>query len=137
MKACSFCLVITFIGIACSTSKNAGKSDLYKSSWQLEYVTGPRIAFEGLFPEKKPILRFNKKTGRVEGNDSCNGYHAPFTTDGRSLEFGEPGPSTLMYCGEGEQIFRKTLKKINGYHIKEGKLELLQDGLPMMRFRKV
>ena len=110
---------------------------LYSSTWELEYLSGPRIAFEGLYPDKKPQITFNKDTKKVVGNNGCNGYNADYTLNGNSIYFGEPGPSTLMYCGEGETFFLNTIKKINSYSIdKDGKLNLMMNEVTMMRFKK-
>ena len=125
---------------SCTTMKDKTSSaDLYNTTWELEYITGPRIAFEGLFPDKKPFIQFDEATKQVSGNAGCNGYSAPFTVKGKSLTFGEQGPATLMYCeGGGEQVFTKTIKDIDSYSIdKDGKLNLIMKDIPMMRFKKV
>ena len=42
----------------------------------------------------------------------------------------------MMYCGEGEQQFLSMMKKINKYSIdKDGKLILMINEVPMMRFK--
>jgi heat shock protein HslJ len=113
------------------------KDSLFNTSWELEFLSGPRIAFEGLFPDKKPNITFNKTTNKVEGNNSCNGYSADYTLKGNDISFGEPGPTTMMYCGEGETFFLKTIKKTNKYMIdSHGKLNLMIGDVPMMRFKK-
>lgn len=118
----------------CSTSKTAPTA-LYGPAWQLEYLSGPRIAFEKLFPEKKPFIAFIEADNLVQGNSGCNGYSAPYTLNGNAVSFGEPGPSTLMYCGEGENFFRNTMAKVNAWTIDDdGKLHLMIDGVTMMRF---
>jgi hypothetical protein len=45
----------------------------------------------------------------------------------------------MMFCdGGGEQQFLQQMKKITSYSIdKDGKLNLIQDDVPMMRFKKV
>ncbi|MNL10765.1 hypothetical protein D3C87_1315750 [compost metagenome] len=55
------------------------------------------------------------------------------------MTFGEPGPATMMFCdGGGEQQFLQQMKKITSYAIdKDGKLNLIQGDVPMMRFKKV
>ncbi|WP_029269969.1 META domain-containing protein [Flavobacterium sp. KJJ] len=138
--------VILFISVlalffnSCTTMKDTSKSDdLYNTSWELEYISGPRIAFEGLYPDKKPFIKFDKSKSQVFGNAGCNGYSAPFTLKGNSLTFGEQGPATMMFCeGGGEQTFLQMIKKIDSYAIdKDGKLNLLMNNIPMMRFKKV
>ena len=133
-----FVLILTLM-TACGSQKEMTKSDqLYDTTWQLEYMSGPRIAFDGLFPDKKPELTFNKTTNEVTGNNSCNGYTAKYTLNGSSISFGEPGPTTMMFCGEGEPQFLNMMKKINAFSFDaDGKLNLMMDEVPMMRFKKV
>lgn len=127
--------VLSIIIVSCETQNNEA---LFNTEWELEYISGPRIAFDGLYPDRKPQLRFNEETNRVEGNNSCNGYSADYEIDGNSITFGEPGPSTLMYCGEGETVFLNMVKKINKFQIDEdGKLNLMLDDVTMMRFHKM
>jgi len=111
---------------------------LYGHSWQLEYISGTKIAFEGLYPNKKPHITFNKEKHKVQGNNSCNGYSANYTIKDSSIYFSEPGPSTMMYCGEGEQAFLKMMEKVNRFSFDDnGKLNLMLDNVIMLRFKKV
>lgn len=136
LKILSFVLV-AFVLSACATSKNTSADALYGSTWEMNYISGPRIAFEGLYPDKKPKIMFNKETGKVEGNNSCNGYSADFKVDANTISFSEPGMSTMMFCGQGENVFLSTIKKINKYKIDQnGELNLMIDEVPMMRFKK-
>ncbi|WP_420457824.1 lipase family protein [Neolewinella sp.] len=108
---------------------------VYGTNWELEYLSGPRIAFTGLFPDQRPRITFDPTTKLVQGNSGCNGYSAPYKLAGDTLTFGEPGPTTMMYCGEGEGFFLRTLRQIETYHVDEnGNLLLLVDDVPMMRF---
>lgn len=132
--------VLTLLIASCATSKEAkSTANIYDTTWELEYISGPRIAFEGLYPNKKPQITFDQKETKVFGNNGCNGYSAPYTLKGNSLTFGEPGPTTMMYCdGGGEQQFVQQMKKITSYSVdKDGKLNLIQGDVPMMRFKKV
>ena len=137
----NYILISTFLVLvigSCITTKNTNSNDLYDSLWELEYISGTRIAFNGLYPERKPVISFNKATGKITGNNSCNGYTADFTIKGDNIDIGEPGPTTMMYCGDGEQQFLNMMEKINSISIdKEGKLNLMIGEIPMMRFRKV
>ncbi|MEQ8419028.1 MAG: META domain-containing protein [Arenibacter algicola] len=137
----NYILISTFIVLvigSCTTTKNTNSNDLYDSLWELEYISGTRIAFNGLYPERKPVISFNKATGKITGNNSCNGYTADFTIKGDNIDIGEPGPTTMMYCGDGEQQFLNMMEKINSISIdKEGKLNLMIGEISMMRYRKV
>lgn len=136
MKTAVALSLVLLLFTSCTTSKS--EEALYGSTWELEYLSGPRIAFEGLFANKKPQLEFNKEESKAIGNSGCNGYSAQFKVDGNTISFGEPGPSTLMYCGEGETFFRNTIKKVNRFKIDEnGKLNIMLNDVPMMRFKKI
>lgn len=135
-------LFVCFLALlisSCNSMKNAKTADnLSNTTWELEYISGPRIAFEGLYPDKKPRITFNTTTNEVNGTASCNGYMAKYTLDGKTISFGEPGPTTMMFCeGGGEQTFLQMMKKVNNYSIdKDGKLNLNVGEVPMMRFKK-
>lgn len=138
IKALQFVFLL-FLMTACGSQKDMINTDqLYNTTWQLEYMSGPRIAFDGLFPNKKPEIAFNKDNSQVTGTNSCNGYSANYTLDGKLISFGDPGPTTMMYCGEGEPQFLSMMKKINAFNFDaDGKLNLLIGEVPMMRFKKI
>lgn len=130
-----FIILLSIVFMSCTSTSN---DKLYNATWELEYASGPRIAFDGLFPNKKPQIAFNETTKRVQGNDSCNGYSADFTIEGDLISFGEPGPTTLMFCGNGEKVFLNLMKKINKYSFdSDGKLNLMIDDVPMLRFHNI
>ncbi|MBE8727818.1 META domain-containing protein [Flavobacterium hungaricum] len=136
----AFLSVLTLLFASCKTSQETKSSgNLYGTTWELEYISGPRIAFEGLYPNKKPQITFDQKEKQVYGNNGCNGYRAPYTLNENLLTFGEPGPATMMFCeGGGEEQFLQQMKKITSYEIdKDGKLNLIQGDVPMMRFKKI
>ncbi|WP_442589075.1 META domain-containing protein [Pedobacter sp. AW31-3R] len=128
---------------ACNTLKNAveASSDLSKlgGTWQLDYISGPRIAFNGLYPGKIPQMAFDIQGKRVSGNSSCNGFSGKLVADDTSISFNEPLASTKMACpGEGEAIFFETLKKVNKYTITgDTTLNFLSGDIAIMRFRKI
>lgn len=129
--------VMVILIFSCKTVQKIDNDKLFGPTWELEYLSGPRIAFQGLFKEKKPKIYFEKDTKKVMGNAGCNGYSADYRLNGKSISFSEPGPNTMMYCGEGEQHFLKALGKVDSYRIDEaGKLNLLVGPIPMLRFHK-
>ncbi len=124
---------------SCGTPKNSGGPGFpYATTWELDFISGTRIAFEGLFPDRKPVLTFDAGESTASGNSGCNGYSAPVEISGSSIEFGQPGPSTMMYCGPGENQFREMLQKVDGWEVNSnGKLTLLLGDIPMLRFKQV
>ena len=139
MKTISILLfsIFGFFVISCANKKNIKNDQLYNKTWELEYISGPRIAFVGLYPDRKPKITFYKSTKKVIGNNSCNGYAASYIVKDDAISFGEPGATTMMFCGEGEKVFLNTIKKINKFSVdKDGKLNLMINDVPMMRFKK-
>ncbi|GIZ08548.1 META domain-containing protein [Flavobacterium sp. UMI-01] len=129
-----FILLLT----SCASHQKDNNTQLYNTKWELEYITGPRIAFEALFPDNKPFIQFNKSTQQIEGNNSCNGFLADYTLHKNNITIKETGVTTLRYCGQGETIFKNTATKINQYKIDaDGKLNLLYNDVVMMRFKKM
>ncbi|KJD34612.1 lipoprotein [Tamlana nanhaiensis] len=133
-----YLLIIAITLVSCGSNKHTDSEKLYNTTWELEYISGSRIAFNGLYPDKKPKIKFDKTTGKVTGNNSCNGYSADYTLENNNISFGAPGPTTMMFCGSGEQQFLKIIKQINTFSFNDnGKLNLLLDDVAMMRFKKV
>ena len=108
-------------------------------NWQLTYITGPRIAFDGLYPDRKPTLSLDTEKGTVNGHTSCNSYSGRFARKGMSLSFPEPLAMTRMACaGLGESVFLQALQRVDGYGISpDGQtLTLLENGLAVMAFAR-
>lgn len=128
---------------SCNALKNTveASSDLSKlgGTWELSYISGPRIAFNGLYPARKPQMVFNLSDKRVSGNSSCNSFSGKLLADDTSINFNEPLAATKMACpGEGEAVFFETLKKVNKYSITgDTTLNFMMGDIAIMRFRKV
>lgn len=128
---------------SCNTLKNTvdASSDLSKleGRWELNYISGPRIAFNGLYPGKKPELLFALAEKRFSGNSSCNSLSGKLTADDTSITFNEPMVVTKMACpGEGEAIFFEMLKKVNKYEVAgDTTLNFMMGDIAIMRFKKV
>ncbi len=120
------------------SKKTASKASIYDTNWELEYITGPRITFEGLYPEEKPSITFNENEMTFGGNNSCNAYSGKLTVKENSIQFGD-AIKTMRFCeGGGEETFMNILGKVNKFAIdSEGKLLLQMDDITMMRFKKV
>ncbi len=142
MKKIIFILTITCMGfMSCNSTKSAMKSTTsLDGTWQLNYISGPRITFDGLYPNKKPTINFDLKENRVSGNASCNTYRGRLNVDGNKISFKEPMAMTRMMCIDiqGETTYMATLEKIDSYSISEdGKiLNFIMGDIAMMRFEK-
>ncbi|HMO62058.1 MAG TPA: META domain-containing protein [Ferruginibacter sp.] len=105
-------------------------------TWQLTYISGPKIAFEGLFPNKKPTIIFDFPEAQAHGNGGCNGYSAKVTVVGSTISFGD-ALSTMMACeGNGEPVYFKTLKTITSYRIEGNTLTMNMGEVPVLKFEK-
>lgn len=131
-----FCSVL----ISCNSVKTAnGQIAALQGAWELNYISGPRIAFGGLYPDNKPTITFNLKEDRVSGKNSCNSYSGTLNADGSKINFKQPMMVTKMFCpGEGENVYMNTLQKIDSYSVSEdGKtLNFMMGDIVMMRFEK-
>lgn len=134
-------LALAVVVVACTTKKNMGtKKDDLSGTWELDYISGPRIAFDGLYPNKKPFLKVEADSNRISGNTSCNNFFGKLNRDGHNISFKDGLGMTKMACpGQGESTFVSTFEKINKYDITdEGKtLHLIMGDIALMRFKRV
>ncbi|KAB7732659.1 META domain-containing protein [Rudanella paleaurantiibacter] len=125
-----------FLGAA-QTGAAGKNTGALGGSWELNYISGPRIAFGGLYPEQKPTLTFGTD-GRLSGNTSCNAFNGPVTVSGNGIRFADSMAMTRKMCpGEGETVFLNTLKRVNRYALSDpNTLVLLTDDVAVMRFTR-
>lgn len=142
MKKTFLFIFLSSILFSCNVFK-CKKGDSFsklEGTWELNYITGPKIAFDGLYPNKKPTIIFNTKDNQVSGNNSCNSYTGKLVVNGSKIDFTQPMAVTKMMCqdGQGEQVYLNTLQKITSYDITDdGKtLHLISGDIAMMRFTK-
>ncbi|WP_406844154.1 META domain-containing protein [Flavobacterium soyae] len=143
MKKISILIFLSLILLSCNIFK-CKKSDAVSKldgTWELNYITGPGITFEGLYPNKKPTINFNTKEKQVSGNNSCNSYTGKLVVNGNKIDFTQPMAVTKMMCMDGlqgEQTYMNTLKKITSFDIADdGKtLNFISGDIAMMRFTK-
>lgn len=104
-------------------------------NWELNYISGIKMAFEGLYPDKKPFINIDASTKKSKGNTSCNNFNATFTIDKGNIHFPETMAMTKMFCpGEGELIFLSALKTVSAYAVNENELTLFRENIAVMRF---
>ncbi|WP_418262651.1 META domain-containing protein [Flavobacterium faecale] len=138
MKHSLFLILILISTLtACKSAKetkNATKN--IEGNWTLNYISGSRIAFKGLYPNNAPEIIFETNTNMVKGNSSCNSFGSKYTIDNHKIQF-EPPFGTKKFCqGTGEQTFYNTLQKINRYSVVNDSLLFFVDDVVMMRFIK-
>lgn len=107
-------------------------------TWELNYITGSRIAFDGLYPNKKPTIVFDLANKTLSGNSSCNSFTGPLKVEGNKISFADPMAMTRMMCpGDGETVFLQTLQKVNSWSVSDGNtLNLIMGDIATMRFSK-
>lgn len=125
-----------FTGVSLGAGQSQVVSDI-NGTWELVYITGPRISFDGLYPEQKPELIINTLSNEANGNSSCNLFGCSITIQDNRISFGEPR-LTRMYCpGNGEETFLSMLKKVNRFSVEDNsQLVLLMDETPVMKFKR-
>ncbi|SDL43667.1 META domain-containing protein [Catalinimonas alkaloidigena] len=118
---------------------SGGPSSDLQGSWQLDYLSGIRIAFEGLYPDARPVLMLDPENQLVNGNSSCNAFTAQAEFAGTSLTIHKPMAATMRACpGEGEMRFFQMLEQVNRYALTgRNTLELYANDVPVMRFTKL
>ncbi|SDC12708.1 META domain-containing protein [Niabella drilacis] len=114
----------------------AAGDTILNGTWELDYISGPGIAFEGLYRGKRPTITFNLPQTAAAGNSSCNNYRVAFMMDGNSIRFKDPA-STKMACeGTGEATFFNTLKTVTKYDVVGNTLHLIMGDIAVMRFQR-
>ena len=142
MKKFSLLSALIFMTfISCNTTKNTTNSaNSLQGEWALTFISGPRIAFEGLYPEVKPTINFDLADKKVFGKNSCNNFSGALSVDGSKISFKESKMAvTMMACpGNGDTVFMSMLDKIDSYKVTEDGtiLTLEGDGIALMRFQK-
>lgn len=121
-------LLIKFASVDAAVARLEG-------NWELNFISGIRIAFDGLYKEKKPLIRFDLANSQINGHTSCNGFSSKYTINGNNIKF-TPGISTMMACpGIGEKTFNEMLLKVNRYALSDDNtLTFLMDDVAVMRF---
>ena len=140
--------IFFFLGIVILTlfSCNSTKSTLdsitsLEGNWQLDYITGPRIPFQALYPDSKPTLYFDLNGNHFSGNSSCNQYKGKLKVFHNTISFKEPIVATKRMCPnmQGETTYMTMLNKVETFTIsKDGQtLNFLIGKVVLMRFIKI
>ena len=115
---------------------DTSKTHVLNGTWEVDYLSGTRIAFDGLFPNKKPTLHFDLPSTKATGSGSCNTYNTSFTMEGNKIKFGKL-MSTEMACeGDGEAAFFKILQTVTQYSVTGNTLNLIMGDIAVIRLTR-
>lgn len=116
--------------------ESTSKALVINGTWEVDYLSGTRIAFDGLFPNKKPTINFDLPSTKATGSGSCNTYNTSFTIEGNKIKFGKL-MSTEMACeGDGEAAFFKTLQTVTQYSVTGNTLNLIMGDIAVIRLKR-
>ncbi len=51
-----------------SCHQNLENNTVLNGTWELNYISGRKITFEGLYPDKKPAISFDMSNKKFSGN---------------------------------------------------------------------
>lgn len=137
-------LLVVFVALFSSCrvfkkhSKPADPLLQLEGDWTLNFISGPRIAFDGLYPEKKPEISFNIAERRMNGFAGCNNFNGSFSATKYQISFPNEIAMTRMICPtmQGESTFMDVLKSIDNWSVQGTTLQLNAGPVMMMRFDK-
>lgn len=140
-----FALMITLV--SCDTIKNTTSTAnlstevaALNGSWELNYISGPKVAFEKLYPQKKPTMLIDVEKKSVSGNSGCNTYTGTLVAAEGIINFNQAFAVTKMMCAEsalGETTYFEILKKVTKFSVADGNtLQLFAGNLLLMKFQK-
>lgn len=107
-----------------------------EGTWEVDDVSGAKIDFDELYPNKKPIITFNFSDHKLTGNSSCNNFNTTFVINGNNIKFNDPMATKMACPGEGEPFFFNTLKTVTRYSISGNTLNLITGDIAVMRLQK-
>lgn len=137
-------LLVVFVALFSSCrvfkkqSKPADPLLQLEGEWVLNFISGPRIAFDGLYPEKKPEVRFDLAERHMSGFSGCNNFNGSFKATKHTISFPNEIAMTRMICPnmQGESTFMDVLKSIDSWSVQGTTLQFNAGPVMMMRFDK-
>lgn len=134
VPAFAFALALTLSLHAGARADSAEASDLVGTTWVAEEIEG-----QGVLERPQSTLTFPSQE-QIAGVAGCNRFFGTVTFDGPKLEIGNTG-GTRMACApaidDQEQRFLKTLPRVHGFALEDGKLTLTdEDGRTLLSLRR-
>lgn len=113
----------------------AGGDELENKTWLLE-----EFASEEGMEDSGPPITARFEDANVQGSAGCNGYSAPYETDGDSITIG-PAITTLIFCSDAvndrESAYLATLDTVDTFGVDDDRLTLSSGGRAVLRYREV
>lgn len=135
------CLALLFI-TCCKSTKNtasSGESLDVNTVWRLKTLKTKIMAYGE--NDRIVTIKFNPEAGQVNGCSGCNTYFGGYSEPQKGKLAFESVGATKMACPqpmmEIERSYLSTLRKVNGYQITDGILQLLQDENVVLTFEKL
>lgn len=111
---------------------------VYAGQWQMVSCSGVRVAYAELFPDRMPTLLISAGEERISGFTGCNAFTATASINATGFRLNEPFALTKKYCeGGGEDVFLSALRIAEAWTMFDNHLILLNNGLEVMRFRRI
>ncbi len=102
------------------------------TSWELRSQFGTQLNVKNV-----PVLIINSSQKTFGGSTGCNRMSGTFTIDGAKIKFNEEIITTKMACdGYNENGFINTLLKVNAYKVQDSILELSQNDIVLLSFKR-
>lgn len=124
----------------CKSHKNVANTSDEKldvnTVWRLKTLKTKIMAYGE--SDRVVTIKFNPEAGQVNGCAGCNTYFGSYSEPQKGKLAFESVGATKMACPqpmmEIERSYLSTLRKVNGYNITDGLLNLLQDETVVLTF---
>ncbi|MBO4741947.1 MAG: META domain-containing protein [Bacteroidales bacterium] len=126
----------------CKSSKNTAngvqENHDVNTVWVLKTLKNKTMAFGE--NDRIVTINFNPEARQISGCSGCNTYFGTYNEPKKGKLVFEPIVATKMACPQSmmdtERSYLSTLRKVNGYNITDGLLNLLQDETVVLSFEK-
>lgn len=128
-----YILAIAFLITVGNTSVFAKADRLVAEQWQLTHVNHKAVG------ETKAYIEINSERTRFAGHTGCNRMFGTVDARGRQMNFSNIG-TTKMFCSDVavnsiEKDLLRILNKVTGYRLNRNRLELLDGGRVVLKFK--
>lgn len=140
MKKLLFFSLLVLLVLSCKTPKNSTKKIIpekintvsLNGEWQLQTLFGTDAKWA-----KAPFIIIDQQEKSFKGNTGCNSISGKVEISESYIAFDKNFISTKMACiSNYEKAFLSALLKVNKYVLNKADLELLQNEIVLMKFKR-